>query len=89
MEEAAVQAEARLVAIEYLMQRLHVLVYGATGMTLEDIATSHQTILARLRKKAFPSADPVVSDVVASDIHHAVQRQLTAIEQTAREMGLR
>lgn len=74
------QLEARLIAIEYLLQHLFKVTYRLAGLGTEHVAKSHQSIRETLEKETFPELDPAMSDFAAAEISQEVERLLNGIE---------
>ena len=85
MDEATVKAEARLVAIEYLLMNLYKIVYGMTQSSPASIRAAHRRAREMMQKETFPGIDAAQSDLLASEIQTAVEQLTDGIEEM---MGL-
>lgn len=88
MDQDKVQAEARLVAIEYLLRRLHLIIYKAAGATSDEIKNAHAKILHVAWDEIYPTTDPAKSMLAASEIEDALRHQLAVLDRVLRDAGL-
>jgi len=76
MNEREIKAEARLMAIEFVLNDLCIRFHRSIGATAEQIVAAHQKCSENLRNDTYPGADPVLSDLAAAEIEEAVSRLL-------------
>jgi hypothetical protein len=85
MDERTLKLEARLYAIEYILSNAFAQIYRGFGVPPDAILKSHADCLQQLEKETFQT-DPAISDMLAAEIHDAVEQLL----QTQQEvLGLR
>lgn len=77
MDKEKFELETRLTAIEHLVCDLQNQIYAAANSTEEDIALREKRILDELRRRAFPTLDPVVSDMASDQIVSNLARLLS------------
>jgi hypothetical protein len=88
MDEAAIKAEARLLAIEHLLEHLYHFTYKLARLSDQDVEAVHRQALQVLEKDTIPGLDPALSDLWAAEIRDAVSLLLFAISslRTAEKM---
>jgi hypothetical protein len=85
MTQEAIKIEARLSALEYLVQRLHAIAYIAGNTSPEKIKQGHADLLQHISLQEYPSNDPALSGLISGEIEDALSSSLAGIEQmTAR-----
>jgi hypothetical protein len=83
MTEAELKMEARLLAIEYLVGNLYVLMFRMNRKGLNDISAAHQILRQQMSRETIPGADPVQADQMLAEMQTAVERILASIEEMA------
>ena len=74
MDEKALEAEARLAAVEYMVMNLYVLLHRLHGDPPELVRKTHEQLREMLRTTTFPGSDPAESDLIAQEVQAAVER---------------
>jgi hypothetical protein len=88
MDEKALKAEARLVVLEYMLQRLYMFVYGIMHVTSDDIRRAHQKLPATIGKESFSETDPAFSMLIGGELEDALGNFLGGLESMLAEVGL-
>ena len=73
-QNAAIKAEIRLAAMEYLLSHAFVSLYQLTNLPTVAVKQLHSDSLERLSKQTFRGLPPVLSDHTASEFRDAVAR---------------
>ena len=81
MTEQELKAEARLMAIEYMITNAYALLHRAFRSTPEMVRQSHVGARAMLGQMTIPGLDPAQSDLASAEIQAAVERLIGAIEE--------
>jgi hypothetical protein len=81
MNEAEIKHEIRLLAIEQMLGNLYVTIYRAFRVSDAEMKEAHEGLLETMRTDTIPSADPALSDLAAAELHDAVERLISMIEQ--------
>lgn len=86
LDENAIKAEARLLAIEHLLANLFRIVYEQAGMTDAGVEAINRMARLQLDKETFPGADPALADLWAAEIRDAVTKLLSLISEMRLEV---
>jgi hypothetical protein len=81
MTEAEIKLETRLLAIEYMISNVYVLLHRVHGSTPAMVFEAHRRARERLRTDTIPGADPAQSDLWMAEIQENVERMLISIEE--------
>lgn len=81
MKKRTVTTEMRLIALEYLVMNLYVLIHRRQGSTPEMVLQAHEQAREKLRAGSIPGIDAVQSDVAMQEIEEAVDGLLVGIEE--------
>lgn len=76
MDPGEFKAECRLLAIEFMIGQLHVMIYRLIGATPEMIDEAQEKFRAYLRTESVPGLEAVQSDLAIGEIEEAVERLL-------------
>jgi hypothetical protein len=79
--EDELKNEARLMAMEYMIANMYVLIHRANRSTPQQIDASHQQARQMLGQLTIPGIDPAQSDLASAEIEAAVERLLGLIEE--------
>lgn len=89
MSEEAVKLEARLTALEYLVQRLYAVTYVAGNISDDQIAKSDADLLEYFRLRSFPSNDPAISGLVSGETEDALSHLLSETAKMTKSVRSR
>ena len=89
MNEAQFKLEARLTAIEYLLNDLWAKWYFVNNGTNERVAAAHQNCIERLRTETFPGVPPEYSDAFSAELEDAVNALQSAQRTMLAGMNLK
>jgi hypothetical protein len=87
MTEQELKAEARLMAIEYMITNVYVLLHRVFRSTPEMIRQSHEGARSMLGQMTIPGLDPAQSDLASAEIQAAVEKLIVAIEEMSGTAG--
>ncbi|MBY3382224.1 hypothetical protein [Rhizobium laguerreae] len=74
MKREEIEAEARLMAIEYQLCHVYNMVLKMIGVSEEDIAHAEKTGVRRMDGQPIGTADPAMSDHVLGEFQDALSR---------------
>lgn len=86
MNESEIKAEARLIAIEYLLAHLYKVTYQSLGVTPDIRAEARKRLIERLATTTIAGVDAAQSDVASFELQFAGERLLDVIEAVARSV---
>lgn len=86
MDEKALQLEARLAAIEFMVAHLYNMFHLIIRSSPEQRTASEDILRRQFAELTIPGTDPAISDVASSDIEHHVL-QLLEIAQSLAAKG--
>lgn len=81
MDEKALKAEACLIMLEYMLQRLYMIVYGTQRLGSDDIKRAHKNVLATIGGETFPQTDPAFSMLIAGEPEDACGHFLGTLDE--------
>jgi hypothetical protein len=82
MSEEKLQLEARLVAIEYLLQRVCAMQYSALNLSLDHVKKLHAANVEQMHSSPIATSDPALSMLGASAVAENLERILHGVEET-------
>jgi hypothetical protein len=81
MTEQELKAEARLMAIEYMVTNAYVLLHRVFRSTPEMIRQTHEQARTMLQQMTIPGVDPAQSDLASAEIQAAVEKLIFVTEE--------
>lgn len=80
--------QAQIVALDYMVQRLYMFQYAASGMTEAQIRQAHASLLTKIRGETFPVPNPGLAALASGETEEAFADFLNGLERMLEEMGL-
>jgi hypothetical protein len=81
MTEAEVKLQARLFAIEYLLENVFIVLHRIVKTSPESVLELHRRIREMLSLETIPGVDPVQADMMLAEMQEAVEKILASIEE--------
>jgi hypothetical protein len=88
MNQDTLKSEARLLVIEYMIQRLLITAYASAKLSPEQIKQAHKNIREQMSKEEWPAPDPGQSALASGEVEDALDRFLKSFEAMLAERGL-
>lgn len=81
MDEKSLKAEMRIVALEYMVMNVYVLLHRLFQTPPELIKQTNEKAREMLKRQTIPGLDAVSSDLTASELQTAVEKLIGGIEE--------
>ena len=88
MANEEMRREARMLVLEYMLQRQTIAVYGLLTMTPSQIKQQHAAIRKRMSQEKWSSDDPGQSALISGEVEDAFDRYLRSLESMLVSQGL-
>ncbi|WNJ88473.1 hypothetical protein [Bosea sp. 685] len=87
MSENDVKLFCQLTALEYMLQRLYVIMYAKEGFDLTSAKTFHKGLIEHINSQTFPTPDAAQSMLAAGELGDALSGFLCGLEQMMEDSG--
>lgn len=87
MSEKDVKLFCQVTALEYMLQRLYMIMYAKEGVTHALAMQSHSNLINHINDTTFPISDPSRSMLATGEIGDALSSFLRGLEEMMEESG--
>jgi hypothetical protein len=87
MSEKDVKLFCQVTALEYMLQRLYLMMYAKEGITFDLAKQAHTNLIEHINQTTFPTTDAARSMLAAGEIGDALSSFLHGLEEMMEDSG--